>query len=337
MANMFRCTLASGGALILTVTSDSAFAGQTITCTDGTTTLTQICPSTSPYTVEFKIPNGGTWTISSGTASTSVVIPDSIGLHNIPNGSTITPINNIQIWLHCANIWDKNYTTISQVLADASTLQTLIASNNAVDYMVRSTSWSSAITADASAMSYIGLNDYCADSLLSDSTWLNAICNSTYFESVLNVKVPTMTSDTTPSGVASASHIYSTDYDAFKAFDGNDSTSWATGRGYFIDQWIEYEFSSSIHLYLVNVTFYGKATNEYRYPKIYEIQGYDGNDWNTLASQTAEISSELRISFKNIINISNNFTKFRLIAKAKLDNVTSEELQIFTMQFYGRS
>ena len=99
MANMFRCTLASGGgAIVLTVTSDADFAGLTITATDGTTTLTQICPSTSPYTVEFKIPNGGTWTISSGTASTSVTIPSSAELHDIPNGSTVTPINNIQIW-----------------------------------------------------------------------------------------------------------------------------------------------------------------------------------------------------------------------------------------------
>lgn len=85
MPNMFKCTLASGGALILTVTCDSAFAGQTITCTDGTTTLTQICPSTSPYTVEFRIPNGGNWTISgviSGTTvSESIYIPDSISLH----------------------------------------------------------------------------------------------------------------------------------------------------------------------------------------------------------------------------------------------------------------
>ena len=118
MANMFRCTLASGGALILTVTADSTFAGQTVTCTDGTTTLTQIFPSTSPYTVEFKIPNAGIWTISSGTNSTSVTIPSSAELHDIPNGSTITPTGGIQIWLHCANIWDKAYTTISQVLAD---------------------------------------------------------------------------------------------------------------------------------------------------------------------------------------------------------------------------
>ena len=182
MANMFRCTLASGGALILTVTCDSAFAGQTITCTDGTTTLTQICPSTSPYTVEFRIPNSGTWTISSGTDSTSVVIPDAIELHSIPEGSTVLPTDNIQTWLHCANIRDKTYTTISQILSDASTLQALISSNNAADYMARSTTWASDITANQSAMSYIGLNDYCADALLANSTWLNAIGNSTYFE-----------------------------------------------------------------------------------------------------------------------------------------------------------
>ena len=97
MANMFRCVLASGGgALILTVTCDSVFAGQTITCTDGTTTLTQICPSTSPYTIEFKIPNGGTWTISSGTDSTSVVIPDAIELHYIPLSKRLRRLDSLE-------------------------------------------------------------------------------------------------------------------------------------------------------------------------------------------------------------------------------------------------
>lgn len=246
MANMLRCTLATGGALVLTVTTDSSFAGQTITCTDGTTTLTQIGPSASPYTVEFKIPNGGTWTISSGTTSTSVTIPSSAELHDIPNGSTITPIDNIQIWLHCANIWDKSYTTIAQVLNDASTLQALIASNNAADYMARSTSWASNVTASSSAMTYIGLDNYCANKLLANSTWRTAICNSTYFESVLNVKTPTMTSNTTPSGVASCSSSWNTSYfDAYIAFT-NSNEGWISIAGASLPQYLRYEFPNAI-------------------------------------------------------------------------------------------
>lgn len=260
MPNMFKCTLASAGALILTVTCDSAFAGQTITCTDGTTTLTQICPSTSPYTVEFRIPNSGTWTISSGTDSTSVVIPDAIELHYIPNGSTFTPTDDVQTWLHCASIFNKSYTTITQVLNDANTLQALIASNNAADYMARSTSWASNVTANSSAMTYIGANDYCSNKLLSNSIWLNAICNSTYFENVLNVKVPTMTSATAPSGQVSQSGIFAsnTAYAGWKAFDGNDSTRWLAAQSSSTSptNYIQYMFVDPIMVKKIHLNFY---------------------------------------------------------------------------------
>lgn len=77
--NLIECTLAGGGKLKLEVTCDSVFAGTTITCTDGVTTLTQTCPSASPYTVFFKLPNGGEWTISgtyNGTTYTENVLVD---------------------------------------------------------------------------------------------------------------------------------------------------------------------------------------------------------------------------------------------------------------------
>ena len=83
----FHCLIGgggSGGGYELTVTCDADFAGTTITCTDGVTTLTQTCPSASPYEVIFEIPNGGDWTISgvvSGhIASTGINIPTSAEL-----------------------------------------------------------------------------------------------------------------------------------------------------------------------------------------------------------------------------------------------------------------
>lgn len=86
----FHCLIgggSSGGGYELTVTCDAQFAGTTITCTDGVTTLTQTCPSASPYEVVFEIPNGGDWTISgvvSGqTISAGVNIPTSVNLDAI--------------------------------------------------------------------------------------------------------------------------------------------------------------------------------------------------------------------------------------------------------------
>ena len=169
----FHCLIgggSSGGGYELTVTCDADFAGTTITCTDGVTTLTQTCPSASPYNVVFAIPNGGEWTISgiiSGhTYSASVDIPDSLELHSTPEGSTVLPTDDIQTWLACAGITDKSYTTLAEVLADSTTLLALMSNDNAVDYLVRSTTWASGITADSTAMTDIGANNYCANTLL---------------------------------------------------------------------------------------------------------------------------------------------------------------------------
>lgn len=283
MANMFKCALAGGGdgaSLIVTCTQN--FAGSTITLTNGVKTYTQVCPLSSPYEVTFESVATGVWTVSGiaqgQTFSTSVTITDFEALlADIPEGSTATPTDDIQTWLHCAEIFDKNYTTISQVLADASTLQALIASNNAVDYMARSTTWASSVVSDSSAMTYIGLNDYCSDALLADSTWLTAICGSTYFESVLNVKNPTMTSDTTPSGKCFGSSLFSTNYKYWYAFDNNASRAWyptyATG-GSQAGQYCGYRFTNQTKAHYIKLKYKSRDSDS-----VIKFQG--SNDGNT--------------------------------------------------------
>jgi hypothetical protein len=169
----------------------------------------------------------------------------SVTYNPTPTGSSVTPVNNVRNWLDSAKVFDKNYTTISQVLSDTTTLQTLISSNNANDYLVRSTSWVSDICGNSTAMSYIGLNNYSANTLLADSTWCTGICNSTYFESVLNVKIPTMTSNTTPSGNCSCSYVRS-DRAAYNAFDGETTPTYWISDGQGFPQWVQYTFPSNI-------------------------------------------------------------------------------------------
>ena len=56
---------------------------------------------------------------------------------SVPDGRTVTPINDAVIWQKCAGISNPTYTSIGEILADSGMLQTLMASNNAVDYLVR--------------------------------------------------------------------------------------------------------------------------------------------------------------------------------------------------------
>lgn len=81
----FECVYggAIGASIPLVVTCTAGFAGQTISCSDGTTTLTDVCPSSSPYEITFNLPNVGTWTVSgtiSGTTYTESILVQDINV-----------------------------------------------------------------------------------------------------------------------------------------------------------------------------------------------------------------------------------------------------------------
>ena len=182
------------------------------------------------------------------------------GGSSVPNGQTVTPINDVEIWQKCAGL-PATYTTLSDILNDHSVSLQLIANKNATDYLVRSTSFAASIVADESAMIFIGACNYASDTLLVNNTWFTAIDGSTYKDYVINASVPSMTSDTAPSGIASASHNSA---NAWRAFDGNPngSTQWQgdvyvnSGQVANVDGYVQYAFPYSVCLKKVSVGFY---------------------------------------------------------------------------------
>lgn len=206
------------------VTTD---AGCTVTLTKGAKTVT--CTEVSSGVYEGGIDEYGTWVVNNVTLGYSRNFTvDAVKIYNlsfIPDGRTVTPVNDVQTLLHCAGIFDKGYTVLSQLIADTASLYTVITDNNAIDYLVRSTSFAAGICGDSTAMTYIASNNYAADTLLSDVTWYSAMLNSSYIGTVLNASVPTMTSNTTPEGTTFASHTTSSGHEAWRAFDGNASTT----------------------------------------------------------------------------------------------------------------
>ena len=264
-----------------------------------------------------------------------IIIPNSET--DVPTGSTVTPTNSIETWLRCAGIFDKPYTTLAEVLADSSTLATLISSQNAVDYMVRSTSWATDVCANSTAMSLIGLNNYCSNTLLADSTWLNAIANSTYIESVMNVKVPTMTTNTTPSGEAFGTSILAASSDYYKAFDGDDSTSWHSGAingTYPIPCDIGYNFGKAVLVKTINYIprVYTGVSPNVPYVKSYQIQGSnDKSTWTTLYTKTNDTSVTAQtIELDN--NVSYRYYQMHITAS----DVDNNSVSLLELQFYGR-
>lgn len=273
-----------------------------------------------------------TITITMADSATYLGTSATVNVTSVPNGSTATPTDDIQTWLGCASIFDKSYTTISDVLADSSTLATLISSQNAVDYMVRSTSWATTVCANQTAISLIGLNNYAANTLLADSTWLEAICNSEYFESVLNVKVPTMTSNTAPSGEASASRTHETNY-PYKAFDNDDNTtSWlSTNQVYASGDWIQYMFVNPVCV--KKVSFFDTPTNGVNRIKDYSISASnDGQSWDVI--QTGTLPSTSKRERVDIPLENNNSYKYWRLTSISAHSANA--FDIYTLQFYGR-
>lgn len=399
------------------------------------------------------------------------------GKSNIPDGRTVLPTDDIQIWLNCANIWDKTYTRLAEVLADSATLSALMASNNAVDYLVRSTSWavpitipvmtdnthpsgeafgnsemsgysyykafdnnnttcwaanngttgyigydfgtvsdvaeyfmlpdqaggtgsgstacrvkdytiegsndkvswdvliskqyvatnfngdsysisgayryyrcnvisnyatggggwvaavrtlqlySPSITTSADAMTFIGQNNYCANTLLANATWCEAISNSEYFESVLNVKVPTMTSNTTPEGVVSAYNYNYSNY-PWHAFDGDSTTTsdmWASEN---LSTWIQYKFTTPKKIKCVRFRQFWSAGYQITAGIIKASD--DGANFTDVKSFTNDPSLSYKYIYLNSNEESYSYWRMHITA------INSGAASLNELQFYGR-
>jgi len=481
-------TPSASGYTIHIFTEDSNLFGNTITISKddvvlGTTTFDNTGNAT------FDVQQKGVYVASTTYQGTvyqkSVDVTDEflVELSEVVDGKTALPTDDIQIWLKCAGINDKSYTTLAEVLADTDTLLALINSNNAVDYMVRSKTWvgvplvpvmtsnntpsgvctvwqyfqgdaylvfdgddttcsrcaqltsgsgfgyqfataqrvakvkgtamlnaatgavrtekiqysddgvtwndsdtftinesngtpvtqseyafpfsqtvsevnaheywriyltnASAVTRNGfwtiqfysenlcdnlTAMQYIGQNNYCANTLLSDTTWLEAICNSEYFESVLNVKTPKMTSNTTPSGECFGYGAVS-ENPYYYAFDGNDSTSFRTNAE-VLDANVGYEFTEQTRICMCKALIGTNTTAESHYT--FKVQG----STDRFSFDVTDLSEAFNITLANqgtasVTKIFNTIkSSFRLFSTAQLE--TNRRMVIFTLQFYGR-
>lgn len=99
------------------------------------------------------------------------------------------------------------------------------------------------------------------------------------------VSIPVMTSNTSPSGTASASSEYNTNSHAWKAMDSSETSQWASAsgtRGTGGTAWLQYDFGYAVRPTLMTY----KAANNYR-AKDYSLQGSnDGSEFTELSAGT---------------------------------------------------
>ena len=139
------------------------------------------------------------------------------------------------------------------------------------------------------------------------------------------VSIPAMTSNTTPSGTASASSEYNTNCQAWKAMDGSDSTQWASGsdtKSTGGTAWIQYDFGYAVRPTVMTY----KSASTYR-AKTYSLQGSDdGSEFTELSTGTLPNSTD-KITVS--LNGSRRYRIFRLV----LTNKYTASARFFTAVF----
>ena len=222
---------------------------------------------------------------------------------------------------------------MNEVLADSVTYNALLGDSNACAYMKRSTTWSTDICTSQYAMNLLGQYDTACDALLSDSTWASAIANSTYWESVLITKVPTMTSDTTPSGECLIDGTPTGNAVPYKAFDGDSSTfchpvNLTSDAGY-----IGYKFPYKVIVEKIAITprYIGGQSG---FVKGFVFAGSnDGVTYTDLYSGTHANDGN-----KEIYTVPNTTAYQYFIVRRNGASYTGDgSMQIVELQFYGRT
>ncbi len=137
--------------------------------------------------------------------------------------------------------------------------------------------------------------------------------------------IPTMTSYTTPSGVASASSTLDTNQVAWKAFDHNSTDynfGWQSSK-YSFPNWLMYEFTSAKKITKYSITSSTNG-NSVGAPKNWTFEGSnDGTNWTVLDNRTNEPSWTELEKRSYLINNSNEFLKYRIVINSSSAWTTS--------------
>ena len=147
-------------------------------------------------------------------------------------------------------------------------------------------------------------------------------------KSEIDVSIPIMTSDNTPSGEC-VGDSFQNNRPFYHAFDGDDSTRWIsqTPRGNAC--WIGYEFPYPVKITRAEWEHLGDS---YITSNTYKYQAYDGNDWVDIS----ELKTSTALKNTDVISNNESYTKYRLYINTQLGSAGNAG-QIISLQFYGRA
>lgn len=322
---------AVGGDIFINVSFDDEFRGKTITCTDGSKTYTRVATGSR---VQFCLNDEGTWTIKATVDdkeySTTVTVR-----HNNTYDVTLRYARGLDYteWLTQAGI-TKSFASLEDVLADQPTVRTLMTKHASVDYLADYCDEENAeiIFNAYNVMKWVNLRDYALDTLMANNS-LKAVMDSVgmygYGEVTLKGNVPIMTANNAPYGEASASSVYGSGYEAYKAFDGDSNTRWHNS-GTATSHTLGYKFTNPICVGKFGVA---SSSTSGRYPQTIELQYSDDGSTYTTIGEPINPDYSSASEYK-IFKVDNN--EYHLYYRVKFNMNGSSAYDTDTLQFYGR-
>ncbi len=175
-----------------------------------------------------------------------------------------------------------NYLALQSWMSNAISVSALFNSDIALDVLLAREGAVNLLTSTYTSMM----------AAINSQTALNKIrANPGIFEQFTSsvavplASVPTMTSATTPSGVASASSFASESYAAYKVF--STSTGWRSAIGQKNDQWLAYEFSEPVFIakVLISQNIYSTTADVIVGFRVESSR--DGSNWDVLHTGNA--------------------------------------------------
>lgn len=237
-------------------------------------------------------------------------------------------------WLVAGGLSKDAFGSLDEILADEVAVRRLMTIHASVDYMLdwigKDADVYAKFLASTNALKWIGLRDYAYDHMPAEfiASWLGG----DNWELALKDHVPTMTSDTTPYGVASASSVHeSGEFPAWRAFNGvyeSYSDTW-TAHSKTTSGIVTYKFANPICIkrFLLKPRFETEA-----WIKDFRIEiSDDGTNYTTIYSSTIGASEHIK---EDVIN-NNAYCMYARINILNSNN--ANYIGIGILQFYGRS
>lgn len=243
--------------------------------------------------------------------------------------------------------------SLNALIADTTALATIFNNEDAVKFMVAQCTGDFMVSVCNSATAMAALvNSIAYDYAFENEHWykfMKMIPTALAAMDSVAVTVPTMTSNTTPSGVASASSMFNAGNDAWRGFDKSVNTCWGGAKGQIaVNSWLAYTWSENawnykLALYKVEVSpVYMSGYRGDCLPSEFKIQGLDDNgEWVDIEAFKTKTTTSQASAFSDSYVLSNPLKAYKgyrlYVTGAPAYGSGGDSLIIGELQFYGKA